>query len=75
MRRRPDSSITRSCKLLKDLAGDISFALDYIGKEEKLTYVSYYDTLTGLRQSPVVLRSPGAIDARRRAPSSASSRS
>jgi diguanylate cyclase (GGDEF)-like protein/PAS domain S-box-containing protein len=35
-------------KLLKDLAGDISFALDYIGKEEKLTYVSYYDALTGL---------------------------
>ena len=35
-------------KLLKDLAGDISFALDYIGKEEKLTYVSYYDSLTGL---------------------------
>lgn len=35
-------------KLLKDLAGDISFALDYIGKEEKLIYVSYYDTLTGL---------------------------
>jgi diguanylate cyclase (GGDEF)-like protein/PAS domain S-box-containing protein len=35
-------------KLLKDLAGDISFALAYIGKEEKLTYVSYYDTLTGL---------------------------
>ena len=34
--------------MLKDLAGDISFALDYIGKEEKLTYVSYYDTLTGL---------------------------
>jgi diguanylate cyclase (GGDEF)-like protein/PAS domain S-box-containing protein len=35
-------------KLLKDLAGDISFALDYIGKEEQLTYVSYYDSLTGL---------------------------
>ena len=35
-------------KLLKDLAGDISFALDYIGKEERLTYVSYYDTVTGL---------------------------
>ena len=35
-------------RLLKDLAGDISFALDYIGKEEQLTYVSYYDTLTGL---------------------------
>src|SRR5260221_2238565 len=35
-------------KLLKDLSGDISFALDYIGKEERLAYVSYYDTLTGL---------------------------
>jgi diguanylate cyclase (GGDEF)-like protein/PAS domain S-box-containing protein len=35
-------------KLLKDLAGDISFALDFISKEERLTYVSYYDTLTGL---------------------------
>jgi diguanylate cyclase (GGDEF)-like protein/PAS domain S-box-containing protein len=35
-------------KLLKDLAGDISFALDYISKAERLNYVSYYDTLTGL---------------------------
>jgi len=35
-------------KLLRDLAGDISFALDFIGKEERLAYVSYYDTLTGL---------------------------
>jgi diguanylate cyclase (GGDEF)-like protein/PAS domain S-box-containing protein len=35
-------------KLLKDLAGDISFALDYLGKAEQLNYVSYYDTLTGL---------------------------
>ena len=35
-------------KLLKDLAGDISFALDYIRKQEQLAYVSYYDTLTGL---------------------------
>ena len=35
-------------KLLRDLAGDISFALDYIGKDERLTYVSYYDLQTGL---------------------------
>src|SRR5260221_6406571 len=35
-------------KLLRDLAGDISFALDYIGKEERLAYVSVYDTLAGL---------------------------
>ena len=35
-------------KLLKKLAGDISFALDHIAKEEKLNYVAYYDILTGL---------------------------
>ena len=35
-------------KLLTELAGDISFALAYIGKEEKLNYLAYYDALTGL---------------------------
>jgi diguanylate cyclase (GGDEF)-like protein len=35
-------------KLLTDLAGDISFALEYIRKEEKLNYLAYYDALTGL---------------------------
>jgi diguanylate cyclase (GGDEF)-like protein/PAS domain S-box-containing protein len=35
-------------KLLVEMAGDISFALDSIGKGEKLEYLSYYDSLTGL---------------------------
>ena len=35
-------------KLLSELAGDISFALEYVGKEEKLNYLAYYDVLTGL---------------------------
>jgi diguanylate cyclase (GGDEF)-like protein/PAS domain S-box-containing protein len=35
-------------KLLTELAGDISFALEYIRKEEKLNYLAYYDALTGL---------------------------
>ena len=35
-------------KLLLELAGDIAFALDHIAKEEKLDYLAYYDTLTGL---------------------------
>ncbi|MBI3056175.1 MAG: GAF domain-containing protein [Betaproteobacteria bacterium] len=35
-------------KLLTELAGDISFALDHIAKEEKLNYLAYYDALTGL---------------------------
>src|SRR6185436_14244140 len=35
-------------KLLTELAGDISFAMEYIEKEEKLNYLAYYDALTGL---------------------------
>jgi diguanylate cyclase (GGDEF)-like protein/PAS domain S-box-containing protein len=35
-------------KLLEELAGDISFGLQYIEKEETLHYLAYYDGLTGL---------------------------
>jgi diguanylate cyclase (GGDEF)-like protein len=35
-------------RLLNELAGDISFGLDHIGKAEKLHYFAYYDALTGL---------------------------
>ena len=35
-------------KLLAELAGDISFAIDHIDKRERLTYLSYHDVLTGL---------------------------
>jgi diguanylate cyclase (GGDEF)-like protein/PAS domain S-box-containing protein len=35
-------------KLLTELAGDISFALDHIDKQEQLDYLAYYDALTGL---------------------------
>ena len=35
-------------KLLLELAGDIAFALDHIGKAERLDYLAYYDALTGL---------------------------
>ncbi|MGQ0751271.1 MAG: EAL domain-containing protein [Betaproteobacteria bacterium] len=44
----PDFFTDEEVKLLTDLAGDISFALEYMGKEEKLTYLAYYDPLTGL---------------------------
>ncbi len=39
------------CKLLNELAGDIAFNLEYIEKEEKLSYLAYYDALTGLPNS------------------------
>ena len=35
-------------KLLNELAGDISFSLEFIAKEEKADYLAYYDALTGL---------------------------
>lgn len=35
-------------KLLTDLAGDIAYAVDHIGKQARLDYLAYYDVLTGL---------------------------
>lgn len=35
-------------RLLNELAGDVSFALNYLAKEEKLDYLAYYDALTEL---------------------------
>jgi diguanylate cyclase (GGDEF)-like protein/PAS domain S-box-containing protein len=35
-------------KLLKELAGDIAFAVDHIDKGDRLSYIAYYDELTGL---------------------------
>ena len=35
-------------RLLTELCGDISFALDHIEKAERLNYLAYYDALTGL---------------------------
>jgi diguanylate cyclase (GGDEF)-like protein/PAS domain S-box-containing protein len=41
--------------LLTELAGDISFALDHIEKAEKLDYLAYYDSLTGLANRSLFL--------------------
>ena len=35
-------------RLLEELGGDISFALDHIDKAERLSHLAYYDSLTGL---------------------------
>ena len=34
--------------LLEELAGNIAFAMDHLAKAEKLSYLAYYDSLTGL---------------------------
>ena len=35
-------------RLLVEMAGDISFALDHLKKEEQLNYLAYFDGITGL---------------------------
>jgi diguanylate cyclase (GGDEF)-like protein/PAS domain S-box-containing protein len=42
-------------KLLTELAGDIGFAIDHIGKEARLNYLAYYDPLTGLANRSLFL--------------------
>jgi diguanylate cyclase (GGDEF)-like protein/PAS domain S-box-containing protein len=42
-------------KLLTELAGDIAFAIDHIGKQERLNYLAYYDALTGLANRSLFL--------------------
>ena len=46
---------TREMRLLKELAGDLSFALEYIENEKKLQYFAYYDTLTGLPNDSLLM--------------------
>src|SRR3989449_9068415 len=42
-------------RLLVDLAGNISFALEHIESEEKVRYLAYYDSLTGLANRTLFL--------------------
>lgn len=35
-------------RLLNDLSGDVAFALEVIDKENRINYLAYYDSLTGL---------------------------
>jgi diguanylate cyclase (GGDEF)-like protein/PAS domain S-box-containing protein len=42
-------------RLLLELAGNISFALDHLGKQERLDYLGYYDELTGLANRSLFL--------------------
>jgi diguanylate cyclase (GGDEF)-like protein/PAS domain S-box-containing protein len=41
--------------LLTELAGDIAFAIDHIGKQERINYLAYYDVLTGLANRTLFL--------------------
>ncbi|MDB5805756.1 MAG: hypothetical protein JWN73_3078 [Betaproteobacteria bacterium] len=47
-------------KLLQELAGDISFAIDHLEKAERLNYLAYYDALTGFANRTLFLERVGA---------------
>ncbi|NRF67363.1 EAL domain-containing protein [Aquincola sp. S2] len=51
----PDIFDDQETRLLLELAGNISFALDHIEKEKKLNYLAYYDALTGLANRSLFL--------------------
>ncbi|MHB1273089.1 MAG: EAL domain-containing protein [Rhodanobacter sp.] len=42
-------------RLLVEMAGDISFALDHLEKEQRLNYLAYYDAVTDLPNRPLFL--------------------
>ncbi|MEX2353714.1 MAG: EAL domain-containing protein [Gammaproteobacteria bacterium] len=42
-------------KLLIEVAGDISFAIDHIDKRDQLSFLAYYDVLTGLANRKLFL--------------------
>ena len=44
----PDSFDAAELALLNEITGDIAFGLDHIRKEEQITFLAYYDPLTGL---------------------------
>ena len=45
----------REMKLLTELAGNIAFAMDHIGKRQRLDYLAFYDELTGLANRTLFL--------------------
>ena len=46
-------------KLLTELASDIGFALDHLDKEDRLSYLAYYDEITGLPNRTLFLERMG----------------
>ena len=53
--REPGFFDEQEMKLLDELAGDISFALDHVEKANRLDYLAYYDAATGIANRRLLL--------------------
>jgi diguanylate cyclase (GGDEF)-like protein/PAS domain S-box-containing protein len=51
----PNAFDTEEMRLLSELAGNISFAVDHVEKRDRLNYLAYYDELTGLANRSLFL--------------------
>jgi diguanylate cyclase (GGDEF)-like protein/PAS domain S-box-containing protein len=51
----PDFFDEEEMRLLTELAGDISFAVDHLEKVQKLDYLAFYDAVTGLSNRTLFL--------------------
>ena len=49
----PDVFDDAEMKILLELSANLSFALQYLQKDEAIHYLSYFDTLTGLAKRPL----------------------
>ncbi len=50
-----ESFTEEEMRLLLEMAGDLSFSLEHIQKEEQLNYLAYYDAMTGLPNLSLLL--------------------
>ena len=55
----PDFFDADELRLLSELAGDVAYALDHIEKSEKLDYLAFFDSLTGLANRRLFLERLG----------------
>lgn len=51
----PDFFHNDEMELLTELADDIAFAIDHLNQQDRLTYLAYYDVLTGLANRSLFL--------------------
>jgi diguanylate cyclase (GGDEF)-like protein len=58
----PDASISdEELRLLKEVAANLSFALQYLEKQDAVRFLSYFDALTGLAKRPLFCERLGRV--------------